>query len=141
MPRWVEEHADVVPWLVLRHGRSQGNSLSHGRIEVTDLEVEMHHRTLGLVYRRPDRGLVAGRFLEHDVNGTLGGSENDGSRLFVTNRPVQQFGIERRQREGVGRFNSASPPHALHPGAHAPSVSQVETAGSYGASAMTHYAN
>jgi hypothetical protein len=85
---------------VLRHGRSQGNSLSDGRIEVADLEVEMHHRTLGLVYWRPDRGLVATRFLEDDLNRPLGAARMTvlGSRFSVTNRPVEQFGIERRQR-------------------------------------------
>lgn len=67
---WVEEHSDVLLRLVRSHRCSEGNGLGDRGVEVADLEVEVHHRTLLPVDWRPYGGLVAGRLLEHDVDGS-----------------------------------------------------------------------
>src|SRR5580692_8039993 len=69
---WVEEHSDVLLRLVRSHRCSEGNGLGDRGVEVADLEVEVHHRTLLPVDWRPYGGLVAGRLLEHDVDGSRG---------------------------------------------------------------------
>jgi hypothetical protein len=58
---WIQENADVLLWLGRRHRGSQRDRLSDRGIEVTDLEVEVHHRALRLVHGRPDGGLVSVR--------------------------------------------------------------------------------
>ena len=50
---WVEKHPDVVLRLVRSHRCSKGNGLGHRGVKVADLEVEVHHRTLVPVDRRP----------------------------------------------------------------------------------------
>ena len=62
---WIEEHSNIFLRLVLSHGRSHGDRLSHCRIDVVDLEVEVHHRTLVLPCRRPHGGAVAVRLLDN----------------------------------------------------------------------------
>src|SRR3954471_25005763 len=68
----VEEHADIVLRLVGSDRGSEGDSLRDGGVEVSDLEVEVHHRALLPVSRRPHGRLVTGRLLEHDIDGSLG---------------------------------------------------------------------
>ena len=75
MPGWVEKHSDVLLRLGCRHCGAQGERFSDRRIEVPNLEVEVHHRPLGAVNGRPYRDLVIGRLLEHDVDRSLGGGE------------------------------------------------------------------
>jgi hypothetical protein len=43
---WVEKHPDVLLRLVRSHRCSKGNGLGDRGVEVADLEVEVHHRTL-----------------------------------------------------------------------------------------------
>jgi hypothetical protein len=50
---WVEEHSDVLLRLVRSHRCSEGNGLGDRGIEVADLEIEVHHRTLLPVDWRP----------------------------------------------------------------------------------------
>ena len=38
MAGWVEEHPDVVLWLVAGHGRAEGERLGHRGVEVADLD-------------------------------------------------------------------------------------------------------
>lgn len=47
---WVEEHAYVFLRLVLGQRRSERNRLGNRGVEVVDLEVEVHHRTLLAVH-------------------------------------------------------------------------------------------
>jgi len=68
----VEKHSDVLLRLVRSHRCSEGNGLGGRGVEVADLEVEVHHRTLLPVDWRPYGGLVAGRLLEHDEGGSGG---------------------------------------------------------------------
>ncbi len=53
MPDWVEEHPDVLLRLVASHGRSEGERVGDRRIQIANLEVEVHHRTLFPVRSRP----------------------------------------------------------------------------------------
>lgn len=77
-------------------------------LEVSDLEFEVHHRALLPVEGRPHGGLVTGRLLEHDVDGSLGSGEDRRSRLLVTDGPPKQLGVVPRQRGGVRRLDSGS---------------------------------
>ena len=122
---WVQENPDVLLCLGRRHRGSQRDGLSNRGIEVPDLEVEVHHRALFPVHGRPDGGLVSVRLLEHDVNGSLGSGEYDRSRLLVSDRPAEQFGVELRQGARVRRFDSGSPPHAVRSRSHAGRLSQL----------------
>lgn len=108
MAGWVEEHSDVLSGLVPSHRRSEGERLSDRGIEVADLKVEVHHRTLLRVYGWPDGGLVVGCLLEHDVDGPLGRRDDGRSRLLMTDGPTKQLGVKLRQGAGIRRFDSGS---------------------------------
>jgi len=88
---WIEQHSDVLLRLMLCHSRPESDCLSDSRIEVADLEVEVHHRPLGTVYRRPNGSSVVSCLLENDVDGPLGRSEDGGSWFLVTDGPAEQF--------------------------------------------------
>jgi hypothetical protein len=115
---WVEEHSDVLLRLVRSHRCSEGNGLGDRGVEVADLEIEVHHRTLLPVDWRPYGGLVAGRLLEHDVDGSRGRGEDGRTWFLVPDRPAEQPGVEPRQCAGVRRLDGGSPPHALLPRLH-----------------------
>jgi len=51
--RWVAKHSDILLRLVRGQRCAEGNGLGDGGAEVADLEVEVHHRTLVPVDRRP----------------------------------------------------------------------------------------
>ena len=115
---WVEEHADVLLRLVRSHRCSEGNGLGDRGVEVAGLEVEVHHRTLLPAGWRPYGGLVAGRLLEHGVDGSRGRGEDRRTWFLVPDGPAEQPGVEPRQCAGVRRLDRGSPPHALLPGLH-----------------------
>ena len=73
MPRRVEQHPDMLLRLMPGHGGAEGNRLGDRGLEVTDLEVEMHHRALPPRRGRPLGGLIIRRLLENEINGSLGG--------------------------------------------------------------------
>lgn len=58
----VEEHSDVLLRLVLGHRGAQGDR----RVQIADLEVEVHHRALSAIDRWPDRSPVAFGLLEYE---------------------------------------------------------------------------
>src|SRR4051794_25425278 len=128
----VEQHPDVVLRLRLGQRGAQGDRVLDRRVEVADLEVEVHHRPLLPRRRRPHRGLVTGRLLEHHVDRPLRGGQDRRPRLLVADRPVEQLGVEPRQGRRVGRLDGGSPPHAAHPRSHG-----VQRAGSPPALSMT----
>lgn len=53
MPGWIEEHSNIFLRLMPGQSRSQADRLDDCRIEIADLKVEVHHRTLVLPYWRP----------------------------------------------------------------------------------------
>jgi len=55
----VDEHANVLLRLVRSDSCSQGERLPDRRVEVGDLEVNVHHRTLFAVDGRPDGPPIA----------------------------------------------------------------------------------
>jgi hypothetical protein len=67
----------------LCHSRPKSDCLGDCRIEIADLEVEVHHRPLVTSSWGPDGSSVVRRLLEHDVNGPIGRSENGGSWFLV----------------------------------------------------------
>ncbi len=110
----VEQHTNVLSWLVLGNRRSEGD----GGFEVADLEVEVHHGPLGALSWRPYGSLVIHRRLEHDEDGTVGRRQYRRSWLLVADGPAQQLRIEARQRVRVRRFDRGSPPHGGRSGSH-----------------------
>src|SRR5258705_8266043 len=72
----VDEYPDIVLRLVSSDRGSEGDRLGYRGVEVSDLEVEVNHRALLPVDGRPHRGLVTGRLLEHDIDGSLGSGED-----------------------------------------------------------------
>ena len=96
MPNRIEEHSDILPRLVPSHGRSKRNRVSDCRIEVANLEVQVHHRTLIFICRGPHGGAVAVGFLENDVDRPFGRGEDGRPRFVVTNGPSKQFRVKRR---------------------------------------------
>ena len=113
MAGWVEEDSDILLRLVLSRRCSEGERLSDCGIEVADLEVEVHHRTLFPVHGGPDGGLVVACLLEDDVDRPLRRGEDGRSRFFVTDGPTEQLGVEVRQGAWVRRFDRGSPPHSV----------------------------
>ncbi len=93
----IEKHTHVLVRLMLGGDRSEGNRFGHGALEIGDLEVEVHHRSL--VTRRgwPGRRAVVAGLLEHDERGPTRCSEHRRSRLLVHHGPAEQIGIELRQ--------------------------------------------
>lgn len=66
-----------------------------------DLKVEVHHRALFPVDGRPDGGPVAGRLLEHEIDGSLGSGEDGRSWFLVSDGPTEQLGVEVCQSGGA----------------------------------------
>jgi hypothetical protein len=91
VPGWVKEHSHRLLRLVRSHRRSEGDRLGDRGIEVPDLEVEVHHRTLLPVDGRPDRSLIVGRLLEHDEDGPLGSGEDGRTWFLVPDGPIEQL--------------------------------------------------
>jgi len=87
----VKQHTDVFLWLIVRNFRPKSYRFADRRIQVANLEIEVHHRPLGTVCRGPDGSFVASCLLEHDVNGSLWRSKYDSPRLLVANGPAEQF--------------------------------------------------
>ena len=108
---WVEKHSDVLLRLVRSHHCSEGNGLGDRGVEVADLEVEVHHRTLLPIDWRPYGGLVAGRLLEHDEDGSRGRGEDGRTWFLVPDGPAEQPGVEPRQCAGSGA--SMAVPHHM----------------------------
>jgi hypothetical protein len=67
----VHQDPDVLLRLLCSHRGSQGDRVSDGGIQISDLEVEVHHRALRAVDGRPHRGSVVTGLLEHDVDRAL----------------------------------------------------------------------
>jgi hypothetical protein len=111
MARRIKENSDVLLWLMRGESRSERDRLSDGRVEVTNLKVEMHHRTLVPREWRPHRRHVVGCFLKHDVNLTLGRRENGRSRFLMGDWPTEQQGVKAGENAGIRRFNGSAPPH------------------------------
>ena len=114
----VEQHTNILLWLVLGNRCSEGDGVSDGGFEVANLEVEVHYGPLGALSWRPDGSLVISRCLEHDEDGTLGRRQYRRSWFFVADGPAQQLRIEARQRVRVRRLDRGSPPHAGRSGLH-----------------------
>jgi len=74
MPDGIEENPAVLVRLVVGHGRPEGDRLCGSRIEVAELEVEVHHRVLLAPGRQPHGDFIVGRLLEHQENGAFGRS-------------------------------------------------------------------
>src|SRR5262245_43365935 len=72
----VEQNPDVVLRLVRGDRRAESYRVLDRRLEVTDLEVEMHHRTLLPVNGRPHRWRVSDRLLKHDEDRSLRRDQN-----------------------------------------------------------------
>lgn len=98
MPGWVEEHSDVLLRLVTSHGSSEGERSGDRRIQTADLEVEVHHRTLFPVRGRPDRSLVVGCLLEHDVDGAK--APGSGAARNRTRNQRIKISLRHRRRRG-----------------------------------------
>ena len=96
----VEEHPDIVLRLVASDRGSEGDCLGHRGVEVCDLEVEVHHRALLPVDGRPHGGLVTGRLLEHDLDGSLGSGEDRRARLLGSGSQTSFLA-----RSGCGRLH------------------------------------
>jgi hypothetical protein len=118
----VEHNPDVRLRLVFREGGSQGHRFGDGRVQVRDLEVEVHHRALLPVDGRPDRRAVAVGLLEHEVRSLRGGGDDRRSRLLVSDVPPEEFGVELRQATGVRCLDRRPPPHAGRSRSHARSL-------------------
>jgi hypothetical protein len=115
---WVEEHPDVLLRLSRSQRGAQSDRVGNRRVELTHLEVEVHHRPLLPVEGWPHGGLVAVRLLKDEVDRSLRGCEYGRSWFLVTDGPTEQLGIEPRQGSGVRRFDRGSPPHAVHSRSH-----------------------
>jgi hypothetical protein len=63
MPGRIEEYAHVVLRLVVGERRPHLDRVSHGRVEVADLHVQMDHHLLPTIDRGPDRSRVLRRVL------------------------------------------------------------------------------
>jgi hypothetical protein len=105
---WVEKHPDVLLQLVRSHRCPERNGLGDRGVKVADLEVEVHHRTLLPLDGRPYGGLIAGRPLEHDVDGSRGRGEDGRTWFLVPDRPAEQPGVEPRQCAGVRRLDGGT---------------------------------
>jgi hypothetical protein len=88
---WIKQHSHVLLRLMTRDSRTESDCVRRRRIEVADLKIEVHHRSLGTVYGRPDGSLVISGFLEHDVDLAFGCSKDGCSWLLVTDGPAEQF--------------------------------------------------
>ena len=114
----VEEHPDIVLRLFRSDRGSEGHCLGDRGVQVSDLEVEVHHRALLPVGRWPYRGLVASRLLEYDIDGSFGRDQDCRAWLLMANGPPEQSGVEPRQSGRVRRLDSGSPPHAFRSRSH-----------------------
>ena len=63
----IEQHTNVFLRLMIGNGRAEGECFGDGGVKIRYLEVEVHHRTLSTILRRPDGALVVRRLLEDDV--------------------------------------------------------------------------
>ncbi len=59
MSRWIEKNSNVLLGLVCRHDCSEVHRFGDRAVEVTDLEVQVHHGTLLPHDWRPYRRFVA----------------------------------------------------------------------------------
>jgi hypothetical protein len=87
VPGWVKEDADIALRLMSGNDRSESDSLGDRGIEITHLEVKVHHRTLLAVRGWPDRGRVISRFLKHHVHGSFRRREDGRAGPLVADRP------------------------------------------------------
>ena len=111
--RRVEEHPDVVLRLIGSERGAQRDRLGDRILEVTDLEVEVHHRALLSGHRWPCRWLVVGRLLEDEKAGTARRGEHGCSRFLVPDRPAEQLQNQNlANAPGSGASMAAPPPHA-----------------------------
>jgi hypothetical protein len=75
--------------LVIRKNSPESHRLGDRRIEVTHLEIKVHHRTLLASQWGPHGRRVTSRLLKYDVHGPLRRRENRCSRLLVANGPIE----------------------------------------------------
>jgi hypothetical protein len=76
---------------VSRDHCSEVHGFSDCAVEVTNLEVQVHHGTLLPYYWRPYGSLVAHRLLENDVGRPPGRRKDGGPGLLVAHGPSGQF--------------------------------------------------
>jgi hypothetical protein len=118
MPGRVDQYADMLLGLVIGNLRSERNGVGYGRIEVSDLEIEMHHGALPSLNGRPHGWHVALSLLEDEIDRPLGRSDDGGVQLSMNNRPIKQLRIELSKSARIGRLNRHTPPHVLRARAH-----------------------
>ena len=120
----IEQHANVFLRLMIGNGRAEGECFGDGGVKIRYLEVEVHHRTLSTILRRPDGALVVRRLLEDDVNGTFGRRNDGRTGLLMDDGPAEELRVEGRQGTCVRRFDRRPPPHPIlsrkHPWSLAP---------------------
>src|SRR5258707_4961914 len=124
MAGWYEKHPDVLPRMERSHRGPQRDRLGDRGIKVTNVKVEVDDRALSPLGGRPGGSPVAGRLLEHEIDGSLGSGQYGRSWFLVPDGPAEQLGVEPRQGAGVGRFDSGPPPHAARSRSHACSLPQ-----------------
>ena len=118
MSGWVKEHTDVLLRLSSSQRGAQSDRIGDRGVEVTDLKIEVHHRTLLAVGWWPHWGLVAVRVLKDEKDRSLGSGEDGCSWFLVTDGPPEQLRIEPGQGARVRRFDGRSPPHAVRSRSH-----------------------
>jgi hypothetical protein len=62
----INKHPHVRPMLASCERSPEGKRLRHGLFEVTDLEVQVQHRSLGTIDGWPDRRRIAHRLLKDE---------------------------------------------------------------------------
>ena len=118
MSSGIEQHPDMLLRLELGYGGTKSNRFGRRRAQVPDLEVEVHHRPLLPLDRRPHRSLIALCTLEHEERPLRGGGHNGRTRLLVPDVPSEEFGVEPRQCTRIRCLDRRPPPHAVNPGFH-----------------------
>jgi len=116
----IYEHPNVGLGLARREHGPEGKRLVNGFFEITDLKVKVQHRSLGTFEGRPDRRRIPHRLLEHEEGHTARCCNDRRARLFVSNRPAQQLGVEASQGSRVRCLNGSPPPHTVRARSHPP---------------------
>ena len=124
----IEQYTNVLLRLMIGNGRPEGECFGDGGVKIRDLEVEVHHRTLSTILRRPDGALVVRRLLEDDVNGTFGRRDDGRTGLLMDDGPAEEPRVKGRQGACVGRFDRRPPPHPIPSRKHPWSLASMSVA-------------